>query len=184
MCVTPMVEKPSRTGAIVFVGLIGSALALLLVVYIAGKKERDVHAVFTDAVLKVARGRDEDGYWIGDVSDLFRMGSISREVAEADIAPRSPLVEQPRPFHGYFLRTMESGPDASENWAPLALKGSTRNKITFAICVFPAGNDWKGKPVYLVCPRGIFKKPSEGNKPILEWPSDIRNLNSGWALVD
>src|SRR5688572_11915560 len=81
-----------------------------------------------------------DGYWVGDVSELYRMGLISREVAEADIAPLSPLVERPQPIGGYLVVAMETcfiprGTEGVEEF--VVLKGRKRSKDAFAFCVFP-----------------------------------------------
>jgi hypothetical protein len=159
--------------------------AVLIVAGILGAcNATNSNVVYREAVLKVKCGPDKDGYWVGDVAQLYRLGTISKEVAEADAAPLSPLIDRPRPFHGYLLRAMESGPAEDADWSPTPIKGANHSRATFGICVYPAGDDWKGLPVFLVCPRGVFSKMSDGNKPILAWPKEIRSLSSGWAIID
>lgn len=144
----------------------------------------DVSKVYREAVTKLKHGTKESGFWIGDVTELFRMGVISREVAEADTAPLTPLVAQPKPFHGYFLRAMTSGPALDGTWTPIAFaKGKTGSLETFGVCVYPAVNGEGDLSVYLVCPLGVFRKTSEGTFPILDWPGNIRGA-SGWSMVD
>ena len=44
-------------------------------------------SIYMDAVIHLKGGGPESGYWVGDVTELYRLGIISREVAEADTAP-------------------------------------------------------------------------------------------------
>ena len=93
------------------------------------------------------------------------------------------LVTQPRPFFGYCVRAMESGPSPLDvNEKTLSLKGLTRSKETFAICIYPAEDDWRNLPVFIVCPWGMFKTQSESNQPVLSWPTG--EWRRKWALID
>src|SRR6185295_18834372 len=156
-------------------------IAVALLKYSSG--EPDPHAGWT--LVRVLHGSNEPGnYWVGDVTERYRLGMIPREVAEADVAPLVPLVGNPRPYRGYLICAMESGPSPEGNWTPMPLKGLSRCKETYATCIFPAVDRRPDLPVYLICPWGVFRKQSEGNKPVLNWPKDIRDFSSGWAIVD
>ena len=161
--------------------LIGSLLALIFWL-----EERN-RSVYLDAVRHLkGGGYPESGYWVGDVTELYRLGIISQEVAEADTAPLKPLVDRPRPYAGYYIRAMLSGPTLRSgvdwNTETTSFKGLKTNKVTSAFCIYPAKAGRPDLPIYITCPVGIFMKPSEGNQPILEWPSgDWRRV---WAMVD
>jgi hypothetical protein len=158
--------------------------AVVGLVYRAQKPERDARAVYFDVVVKIKNGvcgyTSEEGFWTGDVAGLCELGVISREVAEADTAPLKPLVDRPRPYHGYFVVAMESSASSGGDWTQSdVLKGKRRGR-NYGVCVYPAEDRRPDLPVYLVQPSGIYRKASEGNKPILQWPKD----RSGWSIVD
>src|SRR5581483_11619657 len=97
-------------------------------------------AVYRQAVLplKSTLINERGDYWVGDVAGLFELGRISRRVAEADTAPMKPLTDRPRPFNGYLVRAMETGPsDIADNDHPVLLKGRTHAKVC-AFCIYPA----------------------------------------------
>lgn len=145
-------------------------------------------AVFHSAVVELKNlhhksgYRNSDGYWVGDVAELYRMGLISREVAEADTAPLKPLVDRPKPFHGYYVAAMESYSGGVGEKLHV-LKGTQRNKDAFAFCIYPADPSDKSLSVYLVCPVAIYRREYDGTGPILKWPKDIRG-GGEWWLVD
>lgn len=98
------------------IGYLAGGIALLLLASIpfaiAWKKHRDAMAIENEVIGKLHHGwRADKGYWVGDVSELHRMGEIIREVAEADTAPLKPMVPQPIPFHGYYVRAIDGGQD-------------------------------------------------------------------------
>jgi hypothetical protein len=165
--------------------LLGIGLAIGIVVYLAGRGRTDRNAVFHQVVVELKNlhhkpgYRNSEGYWVGDVAELHRMGLISREVAEADSAPLRPLVNRPKPFHGYYVVAMES---YSEGDKETQLKGIQRNKGTFAFCIYPADQRQKGLSVYLVCPEAIYRKECDGSEPILKWPKNIRGTGQWWMV--
>lgn len=118
-----------------------------------------------------------DGAWTGDVTEFYRMGAIRRAVAEADAAPIRPLVEKPRPYHGYYFVAMETGPGNSDD--PVPLKPGPRSRESFAFCAFPA-KEGPDQQVWLVCPTGFFGRRMEGGKPVLHWPSP-KEMQQGWG---
>src|SRR5262245_60831565 len=70
---------------------------------------RERRIIYEEVVRKLRRPHhNEDGFWVGDITELYRLGQISREVAEADTAPLDPLVPKPVPFHGYYVRALLS----------------------------------------------------------------------------
>jgi hypothetical protein len=144
-------------------------------------------SIYMDAVVRLKGGsRLSSGFWVGDVTELYRMGVISKEVAEADTAPLKPLIDRPRPYKGYYVRAMLSAPSLAPgsdwNVESTSLKGQTVNQETYAFCIYPAEAGRPDLRIYITCPVGIFSKPSEGNQPQLEWPKgEWRRV---WAIVD
>lgn len=151
--------------------------------YWAGKLNRDASAVYFDVVVRIKNSScgytAEEGAWNGDIAGLYELGVISREVAEADSAPLKPLVDRPRPYHGYFVVAMESSASNGDWSQSDTLKGKLRSR-SYGVCVYPAEDRRPDLPVYLVHPSGIHRKASLGNKPILQWPKD----RSDWSIVD
>lgn len=166
--------------------LIGTLLVGILFAFVLWLEERN-RDIYMDAVRHLKRGGYPDsGYWVGDATEFYRLGIISREVAEADTAPLNPLVNRPRPYAGYYIRAMLSGPSlrSGSDWntETTPFKGQKTNQETSAFCIYPAEAGRPDLPVYITCPVGIFMKPSEGNQPILEWPKgDWRRV---WQMVD
>src|SRR5215204_5583751 len=120
--------------------ILALAAVLGILVLIMGYKDRERRILYEEVVRKLrVPHRNEEGYWVGDISELYRLGWISREVAEADTAPLNPMVPRPVPFHGYYVRAMESGPSMSgENPTPVSFKGLKRSRDNFAILIYPA----------------------------------------------
>lgn len=143
--------------------------------------ERDSADVYHRGALRLKGvGPGEKGFWTGDVAGLHARGFISRELAEADIAPLTPLVARPRPFRGYFVVALNSGmPDGIARPRPLKDPPWQRE---YAYCLFPAEGTGPRYPIYLICPWAIFRKPSENNDPILDWP--MGDWRRGWSIVD
>lgn len=133
--------------------------------------------------------RDENkinDFWTGDVTGLYSINPqppgvrpapihlIPRELAEADAAPIHPLVPAPRPYHGYFFRSMltdETGvPYGHESGSSFDKRGVVYNTSKFAFCAYPA-NPTSEMHVFIV---------NEGNtifkwgrlRPILNFPTD------------
>jgi len=166
--------------------VLGAPLTLVGVAVFNWLTEPDPQAIFRDAVQKLKSPllNAQGDYWVGDVAELYRLGRVSRRVAEADTAPIKPLVERPRPLHGYFVRAMESGPDpnSATGGDTVPLKGKTQYRGTSAFCIYPASAG-KDLSVWIVCPTGIFRKPAEGNAPVLEWPKDPKDVYT-WVRLD
>jgi len=102
----------------------------------------------------------------------------------ADTAPITPLLPRPKSFLGYYARAMESGPSPTfDGPETVSLKGSTKYRRTAAFCIYPAEKGRPDLPVWIVCPWGVYSKPSEGNEPVLAWPKGgTRPI--GWGMVD
>ena len=67
---------------------------------------------------------NDQRFWVADITELYRLGKISSELAEADTAPLNALVPKPVPFHGNYVRAMDSGPSMStEDPTPVSFKG-------------------------------------------------------------
>jgi len=181
----PPPRKPVRwlPVAAVLAGILTSGILLL------SQRPKDT-AVFMEAVNPLKAWRSAGGYqhgswtasegfWVGDVAELYRHGVLSRHVAEADTAPLHPLVDRPRPFHGYYLRAMEEG------FGEIPLKGKMWSTQGYAFCIYPAELR-PGARVWMVCDFGIFMKKAENTQPILRWPAGgpAGEWRRDWAIVD
>jgi len=122
----------------------------------------------------------DKGYWVGDVAELYRLGKISREVAEADTAPLHPLVPKPVPFHGYFVRAMESGPADFDNQPPTSFKGRTWSQGNFAILIYPE-HPAAGKRTWMTGLGLRFR--NDAWTPVFSFPTD-QELKMYWGIVD
>ena len=141
------------------------------------------YRIFADEVVQPLRFPHvpEKGFWVGDVSELYRLGKISRELAEADTAPLRPLVPQPVPIHGYYVRAMESGPPEFDDRAPVSFKGQTWCPDNFAILIYPAVPG-PGKRT-LMWTRGALLTRSDEWTPVFRYPSN-RERKTQWGIVD
>jgi hypothetical protein len=148
------------------------------------KESQEAYQLLRTVLRAAASSVDaNEGFWVGDITEFYRMGLLPKEMAEADTAPIRPLVDSPRPYHGYFVVAMETAPSMnSESDEPLLLKGKTRSKDTFAICIYPALEGRPDMKVNLLCAIGHYRRPSDGNKPVLRWPTG--KWRSEWAIVD
>jgi len=124
---------------------------------------------------------DENGYWVGDVAELYRLAKLPREMAEADVAPLHPLVPSPIPYHGYFVRVLETGPARWVGEPPTSLKGKTRCRDSFAICIYPA-EEGADEYTWLLCPYSILRMKGRKGPPITSWPEE--NERRQWSIVD
>ncbi len=186
--VNMMWQKSKWTGAFVWVAFALATLTAILVSLLwRWKKEEDPKALASAIISLQNLGqalKNRGVPWTGDVAGLYQLGLISKGVAEADAAPITPLISQPRPFHGYYFVAMETGPSSEEGMDPVPLKGRTRNTDVYAFCAYPAENGRPDQPVYIICPWGRFKKASGGSNPVLSWPKTTRELRQEWAIID
>jgi hypothetical protein len=123
----------------------------------------------------------DKGYWVGDVTELYRLGKISRELAEADTAPLKPLVPKPIPFHGYYVRAMESGPSDFNDQPPVSFKGEQWCRDNFAILIYPA-EPGPGKHTYLPNRLSLLHRSDEWS-PVFRFPTDQERI-AHWGIVD
>lgn len=125
---------------------------------------------------------ETEGFWVGDIAENYRLGRISRQLAESDTAPLNPLVPKPVPFHGYYVRIMESGPSLSgENSAPVSFKGLKRSRDNFAILFYPDEHG-PGKVSVIHSRLGVYRR-SDDWVPTFAYPTDQERI-ANWAIVD
>ena len=167
--------------------IVGGVVFVVHSCFKSQKSQYDRTAVFSDAVgplkgwmegntYRLRNWSSPDGWWVGDVSEIYRQGGISRELGEADTAPIRPLVDTPKPFHGSYVRAMETGPSGEQ------LKGKTRSKEMCAYCIYPAGADSPDQYIWLVCWYGIFRKSADRYEPVVKWPTG--EWRREWSIVD
>lgn len=141
--------------------------------------------IFREEVLDPLRMPDNnktEGFWVGDVTENYRLGKISRQLAEADTAPLNPLVPKPVPFHGYYVRIMESGPSMSGNDPmPVSFKGLKRSRDNFAILFYPAEHG-PGKYSMIHSARAVYSRNDDW-VPTFAYPTDQERI-AHWAIVD
>lgn len=114
-------------------------------------------------------------FWVGDISELFALRLISRELAEADAAPLKPLVPKPVPYKGYLFRVMTT----DEYGVPYASpsggddrRGAVYNNSKFAFTAYPARYESSGRRTFLVNEGNtIFARDLKG-EPVLKFPTD------------
>ena len=164
-------------------GIVVLALAAGGLAYKARKNEKDIEAL-RYAVQVLSRGdrTETEGYWVGDVAGLYALGRISRELAEADTAPIVPLVDVPRPFHGYYVRAMEGGPAFTESPVNVSLKGRRRCRETMAFCLYPADDDPQHK-VIICGPHCFFPRVDGQRGVVLQWPTD-QEIRQFYSIID
>jgi hypothetical protein len=127
--------------------------------------------------LSSARERNE--FSAADVAGLHSFGLVSREIAEADSAPMSPLVPRPVPYYGYFALAVEPPAEVRPEIARLPERDRPPK---FAYCIYPADPDRPDLGTYLVCPWGVFKRYGVGK--VSRWPEDPRRFWLEWGTVD
>lgn len=104
--------------------------------------------------------------WTRDVSGLFRFGLIDRTIAEADDRAVGPLVPEPVPTHGYFVRFLPIE-ELDE------IDGKAVRRKSFAYCLHPAEPGVSGRYIYLMGSSGMFRRaPSSVVAVPTAWPSD------------
>jgi hypothetical protein len=133
---------------------------------------------------RVFKEQDKDGngvndFWTGDVSGLHTFGLLDRAVAEADVAPLSPLVSKPVPYHGYYFMALE-GDDGHVN-TDFSNKMDTGGNVQmgkvhhlnrYSFCAFPEIQGVTGRRIYIVNEnRTVFF--SEKVQPPKSWPNDV-----------
>jgi hypothetical protein len=118
---------------------------------------------------------NEEGYWVGDIAENYRLGTISRKLAEADTAPLNPLVPKPIPIHGYYVRVMNSGPSGS-------FEGLKRCRESYAILIYPAERG-VGKRTYMYMTDAYVRVRDDDWVPTYGFPTG-QELKDHWAIVD
>jgi hypothetical protein len=173
-----------RTRVVILVVItVGILSALLIPIITEWKRYRDADALWSVMVILKNQPYTEAGFWTGDIAGLYKLGLISKEVAEADAAPINALTDHPKAFREYYFVAMESGPPDSEGQEPVLLKQKTRHKEVFAYCVFPAAAS-QNLPTYILTRVGIFRKQTTNNQAITRWPGTSGKPGDGWAIVD
>ena len=166
-----------------------SLLVVLSAVFVLGylpwRHGRDRSAPFEIVQALRSGVKTPEGFWVGDVSGLYALGRMPREIAEADARPLTPLVSHPRPYHGWLVVAMDSGACLStgDDDTAEALKAVPRHKENFGFCIYPADPTRADFQPWLVGRLGTYRKSTPGNEPVLQWPSR-REIQSKWALVD
>ena len=117
-------------------------------------------------------------FWTGDVSDLFRLynstGNVT--VAEADIAPLTPLVPQPVPWNGYYFVALKRDRSSvpPEEYQQVTDKSGRRvhHLSRFGFCAYPARYDWRHRRTFIINQGWTIFSVNNGGKPVTDWPTD------------
>jgi len=136
-----------------------------------------------------ANDRDRNGvrdFWTGDVAGLYAFGLISRELAEADAAPRVPLVPHPIPYKGHYIRALVA--DDSET-PPLVYgqvtdktSGPVHNLERFGFVIYPAGGIGAPKYMWIINENNTALR-SAATIPVPTTFPDDNQLKSYWSKV-
>jgi hypothetical protein len=122
--------------------------------------------------------RNAEGFWVGDITENYRLGTISRELAEADSAPLNPLVPKPVPFHGYYVRVLDSAPSYQNDQPRVSFKGMKRCRDNYAILIYPAEPD-AAKDTWIYA-AGYYLVRHGAWVPTFAFPSD-EELKNYWG---
>ncbi len=138
------------------------------------------------------RQNDRDGngiqdFWTGDISGLYALRLIPRELAEADAAPLHPLVPQPVPYHGYYFRALQQ--DDSET-PPVVYRqvtdktsGEVHNLERFGFIAYPVEGLTSAKTFRIINENNtVFHSPADSPVPTA-WPSD-NHMVASWSKID
>ena len=117
-------------------------------------------------------------FWTGDVSDLFRLynsaGNVT--VAEADIAPLTPLVPQPVPWNGYYFVALSKGPDSYHEMHDYQTDTDNsgrkvHSKRRFGFCAYPAEYGLTGNFTFIINEENTVFRIDNGGKPLKDYPT-------------
>jgi hypothetical protein len=181
-----MRQMPRKKYVVVGAGIALAALVPLLISFLLEQhQKREAAAAYMEGVVLLKnQHRPSEGYWTGDIAELYRMGVIPRAMGEADSAPIRPLIDRPRPYHGYYFVAMETGPGPFWYESAEPLKQSARHENRYAYCAYPDDKGPPGRRIYLICPRGIFvKQAPQADTPQLRWPREIGTAESEWGIA-
>lgn len=126
-------------------------------------------------------------YWTGDITGLYRLGLIPRELAEADAAPLVPLVDKARPYMGFYFVAMEALDKETALKKSLdPASGTPRHDQEFGFCAYPA-DPTSSPPKYqrdrswMITSGGLFNHHRVSG-PILRFPEGADR--EGLVIVD
>lgn len=165
--------------------LIVAAVAIVGVPWLREwRRGRERQLIYEEVVRKLRVPHyNQEGYWVGDITELYRLGQISRELAEADTAPLNPLVPTPVPFHGYYVRAMVSGPSrTTSDDTPESFKGRNRVQGNFALCIYPA-EPGPGKWAWIMNSLSELRREDGIPPPGFAFPR-LKERQSFWGIVD
>ncbi|HEV3026754.1 MAG TPA: hypothetical protein VG457_04235, partial [Planctomycetota bacterium] len=98
-------------------------------------------------------------------------------------SPLCPLVPKPVPFHGYYMRALESGPSMyNDDPTPLSFKGQKWSQDNFAILIYPA-EPGRGKNAWITSMGAVFLR-SDDWKPVFRFPTNEELFKEPWMKVD
>jgi len=169
----------SRLKLILVASLSLIVVALVLLLAVDNSESSDERKAFQALHSIAFAAKTPNGFWCGDVAELYIRGKISREIAEADVNPLKPLVDHPKPYHGYYFVAMESGPDIRTGHGTISLKGNLLSTDTFGFCAYPATPGRK-KKLRIASPIADYEKVMDSGVPVLSWP----NTNDRWSIID
>ena len=133
------------------------------------------------------RANDSDGnkvqdYWTADVVGLWRsVRMVPRGIAEADAFPLKGLVDNPKPYHGYYFRVLKGDLhfDLTYNQDTDGSGREVHNSSRFGFCAYPVEFGSTGRWTFIINENNtIFKFQQEG-EPFKDWPTDVF-LSGDW----
>jgi hypothetical protein len=137
------------------------------------------------------RANDRDGngirdFWTGDVAGLYTFGLISREVAEADAAPRVPLVPHPIPYRGHYIRALVADdiqtPPLVYGQVTDQKSGPIHNLKRFGFVIYPAGGINAPKYMWIINEKNTAFR-SACTIPVPTTFPDDQQLKNYWSKV-
>ena len=138
--------------------------------------------------------KDKNGikdYWTGDIAGLYALGLIPREIAEADASPIKPLIDRPKPYHGYLFVALEWDDDAGESPDPFkqdtdGKSGKVHHRGKFGWCAYPRSYGETSRNTYICSIGGAWggplKRDTQG-APVLRWPRS-KERRTQWSTFE
>lgn len=133
------------------------------------------------------RAQDRDGnqvqdFWTGDVSGLYAVSLIPRELAEADAEPLKPLVPSPVPYQGYLFRALDHDRTVQDSAESVYRQdsggkpgmGKVHNTSRFGFIAYPARFGETGRFTFSVNEIGSVVRLAEDGSGVRDWPVYVK----------
>lgn len=183
-------RRPGASPLLILAILLVGGITLFLVWYIPDRR-RSVRAANERAVfieLKAlasleadVRHQDLDGngvkdFWTGDLAGLFAIGSLKRELAEADVNPLTPLCPRPVPYRGHYFVALQvdysTRPPVRYGQDTDQKSGKVHHLERFGFLAYPAERGVTGNYYFMINENNTVVRASATLPLPKDWPTD------------